>query len=142
MEKMIETHFEDRQEYIKTGNELTALALKQKKEREEQEKKAKEAKEKEKLMVPYQANNTSANGGDGMPMAVPMQSTGTASQKKENPPSNFSNSNNHPTSFEKPSQLGSNMGKMGFENKPFMPSSEMTSRPFQSNPFMGNQGRF
>ncbi len=115
---MMEDHFDTRQDYIKMGNELTRLANQQEREKKAEEERRREE-EAKKTVTPFQANNASHGGGDGMPVSVPMkQSTGPSSQPESTPHS--------------PTMPGANLGLRGFENA-------RAAQPMNQNPFGGNR---
>ncbi len=125
---MIEDHWETRQDYVKTGNELARLAMNQEQEKKEQERIAKEQKEAAKT-VTYQANNVSG-GTNGVPVSVPMKQSHGNTPTPEAP--------KMPTSFDNPA-ANQNLGMRGFQNQPM--NSSM-ARPMNQNPFMGGNHRF
>lgn len=138
---MIEDHWETRQEYIKQGNELAALASKQEKEKKEREKALKEMEEKMNTTV-YQTNNTSSSGGELRPLFVPNKQDSKSSNPSSNTLKQQEKLNNTNVKLENNPNLGMNLGRQNFQSQASVGSN--IQRPFSqnSNPFMGNNRNF
>lgn len=137
---MMEDHWDTRQEYIKMGNELAALDYKQEQEKKEKEKALKEMQGKM-SSVTYQANTMGSGSGELTPTFVPQKQEPNVSNSTNGVPQNFVRPNelsqNH--GLEQSQNLGTNMGRMGFQGNP---STSNFQRPFgqNANPFQ-NQNR-
>lgn len=100
----MENHFETRQEYIKTGNELASLAEKQQKEKAEKEKKQLE--DKMISMIPN-TNNSNKNNVSN-PMFIPQKQKENR-KTADNKDPNMINKNN---GFNKPNEVANGIGPL------------------------------
>lgn len=140
MVKMIEDHWDTRQEYIKQGNELAALELKQEKEKKEKEKALKEMEEKMSATA-YQVNNSASSAsGELRPIFVPTkQDTTSTNNMPTSGNDSFSKNNSRPV--ESQASLGMNQGKQNFRNQTL---NQGMQNSFSQNrsPFLGNNRNF